>query len=293
MKDFHGKTAFITGGASGIGFGMARAFGRAGMNIVIADIEEEAAKKAVEQLASEQIKAKPVICDVAERWSVREAALEAIAAFGKIHLVCNNAGVGGPAGQIGLAKPGEWDWVIDVNFKGVVHGMETFVPLIRSHGEGGHIVNTASLAGLITSAMLVPYSATKHAVVSMSEGWHLQLKPENIGVSVLCPGVIRTNIMTSARNRQARYSEGRAPGDQAFGMTADAANSFLALGIDPDIVGNMVVEFVRKDALYIITDPRFRPFIERRFAAVREALDEAEKSESLKAVKTWPPMPGA
>jgi NAD(P)-dependent dehydrogenase (short-subunit alcohol dehydrogenase family) len=293
MKDFHAKTAFITGGASGIGFGMARAFGRAGTNVVIADIEEAAGKKAVEQLASEQVKARYVHCDVAERASVREAALEAIAAFGKIHVVCNNAGVGGPPGQLGLAKPGEWDWVIDVNLMGVVYGMETFVPLIRSHGEGGHIVNTASLAGLISSAMLVPYSATKHAVVSMSEGWQIQLTPENIGVSVLCPGVIRTNIMTSARNRQARYSEGRGPADQAFGLTEAAANSFLALGIDADIVGNMVVEFVKKDALYIITDPRFRPFIERRFAGIREALDEADKSEALKAVKTWPPMPGA
>ena len=151
MKDFQGKTAFITGGASGIGFGMARAFGRAGMNIVIADIEEVAGKRAVEQLASEQVKARHVHCDVADRASMREAALEAIAGFGKIHVVCNNAGVGGPPGQIGLAKPGEWDWVIDVNLKGVVFGMETFVPLIRSHGEGGRHVNTASLAGLISS----------------------------------------------------------------------------------------------------------------------------------------------
>src|SRR5579863_7076768 len=164
MKDFKGKTAFITGGASGIGFGMARAFGRAGMNVVIADIERDVAVKAVDMLNKDQIKAVPVHCDVAIRNELQRAALEAVAAFGKIHVVCNNAGVGA-GGAFGTVGERDWDWIIDVNLKGVVYGAETFVPLIKSHGEGGHIINTASMAGMVSPARMEPYSATKFAVV--------------------------------------------------------------------------------------------------------------------------------
>ncbi len=204
MKDFKGKTAFVTGGASGIGLSMARQFGRAGMNVVVADIDERAARGAAERLVSEQIKAVPVVVDVTDRGSVRESALEAIAAFGKIHLVCNNAGVavGGP---IGTVKDRDWDWIIDVNLKGVIYGVETFVPLIKGHGEGGHFVNTASMAGMISPPGMEPYTATKFAVVAMSEGWAAQLAPFNIGVSVLCPGFVRTRIHESGRARQDKY----------------------------------------------------------------------------------------
>ena len=132
IMEFRGKTAFITGGASGIGLGMARAFGRAGMNIVVADIDKNAARAAVEQLAAQQIKAAPVYCDVGERGSVRAAALEAVAAFGKVHVLCNNAGVA-VGGQLGTVGERDWDWILDVNLKGVVYGTETFVPLIASH----------------------------------------------------------------------------------------------------------------------------------------------------------------
>jgi NAD(P)-dependent dehydrogenase (short-subunit alcohol dehydrogenase family) len=290
MKDFRGKTAFVTGGASGIGLGMARAFGREGMNVVLADIEEKAAKKAAEQLASEQIKAKAVICDVADRANVREAALKAIAAYGKIHLVCNNAGVGGPSGIIGAAKPGEWDWVIDVNLKGVIHGMETFVPLIRSHGEGGHIVNTASIAGLVSGPGIEPYNATKHAVVTMSEGWAAQLSGEGIGVSVLCPGYVRTRIMESARNRPARYAR-EGTSDAAWAAAGQVGRNMVEQGIDPDVVGSLVVESIRTGEVYIITDPRWLSFVEARFANIRAGFQAAERSEALKAVKRLPPMP--
>ena len=145
MKDFRGRTAFVTGGASGIGLSMARAFGRAGMNVVLADVDDKAAKEACERLASEQIKAVPVHCDVSERAGVRAAALEAVAAFGKVHVLCNNAGVA-VGGQIGTVRERDWDWIVDVNLKGVVYGTETFVPLIRSHGEGGHFVEGGRIA---------------------------------------------------------------------------------------------------------------------------------------------------
>ena len=206
MKDFKGKTAFITGGASGIGFGMAHAFGRAGMNVVIADIDLEVARKAAEMLQRDQIKAVAIHCDVTLRSEVQRAALDAVAAFGKVHVVCNNAGVavGGPLGTVGDR---DWDWIIDVNLKGVVYGVETFFPLIKSHGEGGHFVNTASMAGMVSPPNMEPYSATKFAVVAMSEGWAQQLAPLNIGMSVLCPGFVKTRIHESGRARQSRYGD--------------------------------------------------------------------------------------
>ncbi len=287
MKEFRGKTAFITGGASGIGLGMARAFGHAGMNVVLADIDQNLAKSVSEQLAGEQIKAHPVYCDVSERASVREAALEAIAAFGKVHVVCNNAGVavGGP---IGTVKDRDWDWIIDVNLKGVVYGTETFVPLIKSHGEGGHIVNTASMAGMIAPPGMEPYTATKFAVVAMSEGWAQQLAPLNIGVSVLCPGFVKTRIHESGRARQDKYG-GTGDVDALGNGPSEAAQMVLA-GIDPDIVGRRVLEAVRDNDLYIFTHPMFKDFVAARFAGIAAAFDKAANSEALKAVKEWAPV---
>ena len=287
ITDFRGKTAFITGGASGIGLGMARAFGRAGMNIVVADIELNAAKAAVEQLAAQQIKAAPVFCDVSERGSVREAALEAIAAFGKVHVVCNNAGVavGGPVGTV---KPRDWDWILDVNLKGVVYGTETFVPLIRGHGEGGHIVNTASMAGMISPAGMEPYCATKFAVVAMSEGWAQQLAPLNIGVSVLCPGFVRTRIHESGRARQDKYG-GQGEVDPLGAGPSEAAQMVMS-GIDPDVVGERVLEAVKAGELYIFTHPQMREFAAMRFQAILSAFDTAANSPALKTVKEWAPV---
>jgi NAD(P)-dependent dehydrogenase (short-subunit alcohol dehydrogenase family) len=289
MKEFRGKTAFVTGGASGIGLSMARAFGRAGMNVVLADIDETAAKAAADQLASEQIKAVPVVCDVTDRANVRAAALEAIAAFGKVHVVCNNAGVavGGP---IGMVKDRDWDWILDVNLKGVIYGTETFVPLIRSHGEGGHIVNTASMAGMIAPAGMEPYTATKFAVVAMSEGWAQQLAPFDIGVSVLCPGFVRTRIHESGRARQDKYG-GTGDVDALGGGASEAAQMVLS-GIDPDVVGARVVEAIRDNDLYIFTHPMFKEFVAARFAGIMAAFDKSAQSEALKAVKEWaPPTP--
>jgi NAD(P)-dependent dehydrogenase (short-subunit alcohol dehydrogenase family) len=287
MKDFKGKTAFVTGGASGIGLAMARAFGRQGMNVVIADIENAPAKAAVERLASEQIKAVSIHCDVGERNNLRAAALEAVSAFGKVHVVCNNAGVGA-GGEIGKVPERDWDWIVDVNLKGVYYGVETFLPLIRGHGEGGHFVNTASIAGLISGPGMEPYSATKYAVVAMSEGWAMQLGGSNIGMSVLCPGFVRTRIHESARTKQARFagSEQESFDPQRREMISKA----IETGLDPDVVGSRVVEAVRDNQLYIFTDPRFKDVVEMRFAAIRNGFQQAEESEALKSVKNWPPL---
>ena len=287
MKEFRGKTAFVTGGASGIGLGMARAFGHAGMNVVLADIDEKVAKAAAEKLASEQIKALSVHCDVTEHASVREAALAAIAAFGKVHVLCNNAGVA-VGGQIEAVKDRDWDWILDVNLKGVVYGTETFVPLIKSHGEGGHIVSTASMAGMVSPPGMEPYCATKFAVVAMSEGWAQQLAPSNIGVSVLCPGFVRTRIHESGRARQDKY--GGAGDVDALGQGPSEAAQMVLAGIDPDIVGRRVLEAVRDNELYIFTHPMFKDAVQARFSGILAAFDKAAQSEALKAVKEWAPI---
>jgi NAD(P)-dependent dehydrogenase (short-subunit alcohol dehydrogenase family) len=287
MKDFKGKTAFVTGGASGIGLAMARAFGRQGMNVVIADIEDAPAKAAVEQLASEQIKAVSIHCDVGERNNLRAAALEAVSAFGKVHVVCNNAGVGA-GGEIGKVPERDWDWIVDVNLKGVYYGVETFLPLIRGHGEGGHFVNTASIAGLISGPGMEPYSATKYAVVAMSEGWAMQLGGSNIGMSVLCPGFVRTRIHESARTKQARFAGAEQEGFDP--QRREMISKAIETGLDPDVVGARVVEAVRDNQLYIFTDPRFKDVVEMRFAAIRNGFQQAEESEALKSVKNWPPL---
>lgn len=285
MREFRGRTAFVTGGASGIGLGMARAFGRAGMNVVLADIDEGAAKLAADKLASEQIKAAPVFVDVTDRASVRSAALDAVAAFGKIHVVCNNAGVavGGPFGTV---RERDWDWIVDVNLKGVVYGTEVFTPLIKSHGEGGHFVNTASMAGMVSPPGLEPYCATKFAVVALSEGWAAQMAPLGIGVSVLCPGFVRTRIHESGRARQDKYG-GAGIVDPGVGSTPDESAQNVLNGIDPNIVGQRVFEGVRDDDLYIFTHPMFKEFVQTRFNAILAAFDKSARSEALKQVKNW------
>ena len=278
MQDLHGKTAFITGGASGIGFGMAQAFGRAGMNVVVADIDPEVTRKAAEMLNRSQIKAVPVICDVSIRSEVQRAALDAIAAFGKVHVVCNNAGVGA-GGPFGSVSDGDWNWIIDVNLKGVVYGAETFVPLIKGHGEGGHIVNTASMAGMVSPPNMEPYSATKFAVVAMSEGWAQQLKEFNIGVSVLCPGFVRTHIDESARARPSRYGQ---RGDDPRTPEARAELAKLVLsGIPPELVGERVREAVAAGEFYIFTHPEMKAAVEARYAAIMDGFRKAEESHAL------------
>ena len=163
--DLKGKTAFITGGGSGIGLAMAEAFGRAGMSVMLADVDEGALNAAVERLEGLQIRAASVRCDVTERAAVEAAAARTVETFGKVHVVCNNAGVGagGPLDQIAHA---DWDWVMAVNVMGVVYGLESFLPHIRAHGEGGAFVNTASMAGMVSAPGMEPYSATKFAVVA-------------------------------------------------------------------------------------------------------------------------------
>ncbi len=275
MQDLRGKTAFITGGASGIGLAMAQEFGHAGMNVMLADIDGPALAEATAALTARQVRVASVVADVTSRDSVRAAALATIAAFGKVHLVCNNAGVG-TGGEFGSVAERDWDWVVDVNQKGVVYGMEVFVPLIASHGEGGHIVNTASMAGMLGVPGMEPYCATKFAVVAMSEGWAVQLAAKNIGVSILCPGFVQTRIHESGRNRQPQYGAATTDPD----MAGFATQAVLG-GIPPAPLAARVLEAVLANELYIFTHVEFRAVVEMRFAAILAAFDKAALSPAL------------
>src|SRR5579871_504428 len=206
MRELVGKTAFVTGGASGIGFALGRVFAGAGMKVMLADIETDALAAAVNSLRDLGPGVRGITCDVADPVSVERAAKASYEAFGNVHVVCNNAGVGGGSGIDSISLD-NWRWVLDVNLMGVLHGIRSFLPHIRAHGEGGHIVNTASMAGMTSGMGFSPYAATKFAVVAMSEGLVPQLKPLGIGVSVLCPHFVRTRIGESGRNRQERYGQ--------------------------------------------------------------------------------------
>jgi NAD(P)-dependent dehydrogenase (short-subunit alcohol dehydrogenase family) len=279
MKELRDKVAFVTGGASGLGLAMAKAFGREGMKVMIADIEQAALTRAVQELRDSQVRAEGVLCDVASRGSLREAALKTISTFGKVHVVCNNAGVavGGPIGSVAER---DWDWVTDVNLLGVVYGTEVFAPLIESHGEGGHVVNTASMAGMIGIPNMEPYCATKFAVVAMSEGWAGQLAAKNIGVSVLCPGFVQTRIAESHRNKPSRYGEQETV-QVGVGDTREQAAALVMSGIPVEPVGNRVVEAIKDNDLYIFTHVEFKAAVEMRFANILAAFDKSARSKAL------------
>lgn len=272
MQDLAGKAAFVTGGASGIGFALGQAFADAGMKVMLADIEPAALDDAVARLQQSGAEACGVACDVADAAAVERAAAVCVAAFGKVHVLCNNAGVAGPGGVDTIALD-TWRWVLDVNVMGVVHGVRAFLPHIRTHGEGGHIVNTASMAGLQSGGGFSPYSASKYAVVSMSEGLARQLAPLGVGVSVLCPSFVQTRIGESGRNRQARYGEAAPPlpdsqEHQVFAWISDQIRN----GIDPSRVASRTLEAIRSNDLYVFTHPEWYWEVEDRFAAIEAAM---------------------
>jgi NAD(P)-dependent dehydrogenase (short-subunit alcohol dehydrogenase family) len=273
MQGLVGKTAFVTGGASGIGFALSQAFVEEGMKVMLADIETDALATAVNSLRASGADVRGIACDVADPVSVEYAAEASYEAFGNIHVVCNNAGVAGGSG-IDTISLDTWRWVIDVNLMGVVHGVRTFLPHIRAHGEGGHIVNTASWAGLNSGLGFSPYSATKFAVVNMSEGLAMQLKPLGIGVTVLCPAFVRTRISDSGRNRPKRYGPTQTPSREspAGRLAVNLANRSQS-GLDPADVAARVLDAIREDELYVFTHPEMRAEAEERFAAIVAALN--------------------
>ena len=273
MKNLAGKTAFVTGAASGIGLGIATALAQAGVKVMLCDIEDAALKTALEGLRRTNVDVDSVKADVSLKGELQAAADATIARYGKVHILVNNAGIAGGGGY-GSWTDKSWNWTLGVNLMAVVWGMEIFGPLIESHGEGGQIVSTASIAGLIGGANA--YNATKYGVVALSEGLRPMLAARGIGVSVLCPGFIRTNIIGSVRNRPERFAEGAAP-LPAQGPAAEMIKMVSARvegGIDPLYVGELVREAIENDWPYIFTDTEFEPVIEARFAAIRQGFDK-------------------
>jgi NAD(P)-dependent dehydrogenase (short-subunit alcohol dehydrogenase family) len=275
MRELTGKTAFVTGGASGIGLALGRTFAEAGMKVMLADIETDALAAAIESLRNFGPAVRGVTCDVADPVSVERAAEVSYEAFGNVHVVCNNAGVAGGSGIDNISLD-SWRWVLDVNLMGVLHGIRTFLPHIRAHGEGGHIVNTASWAGMQSRLGFSPYAASKFAVVNMSEGLSMELKPFGIGVTVLCPSFVRTRISESGRNRPARYGPTQIP-DRASPAGALAARlaALSKSGLDPSQVAARTLTAICENELYVFTHPHVRDEAEQRFAAILAAIDKA------------------
>ena len=273
MKELAGKTAFVTGAASGIGLGIATAFAQAGAKVMLCDIEEEALSAALAQLRLTNADVDGVKADVSLKAELAAAAEATTARYGKVHILVNNAGVGG-GGPYGTWTEAGWNWTLGVNLMATIWGIEIFGPLIEQHGEGGHIVSTASIAGLISGGSIA-YNVSKYGVVALSEGLRRELAPRGIGVSVLCPGFIRTQIVNSRRNLPQRFAEAvRAP--PTSGPIAELINMVrerVAGGIDPLYVGELVREGVEKDWPYIFTDLEFEPLIEARFAAIKQGFD--------------------
>lgn len=277
MRDVTGKTAFITGGASGMGLAMARSFAAAGMKVAISDIEQAALDAVQAEFESSNAEFMTLPLDVTDRDAMEAAAAATEQRFGKVHVVCNNAGVA-VGGAIDRMTYNDWDWVTSVNLNGVVNGIQAFTERIKAHGEGGHFVNTASMAGHISIPGLSVYTATKFAVVGISETMRADLLPHDIGVSVLCPGVVNTNIFDSGRNRPEDL-----PGSDLGVLVNDAPaeeqaarlDELRANALDPGVVGEMVLHAIRENEFYIFTHPEL------------EAMSTMRQNEMTEAFGRW------
>jgi NAD(P)-dependent dehydrogenase (short-subunit alcohol dehydrogenase family) len=263
LKEFKDKVAVITGGASGIGRAMAARFAQAGMKIVLADIEEPALDAAVAEMRSSGANVVGIMTDVSKSDQVEALAAKTIDTFGKVHILCNNAGVGAnPRATWELTKA-DWEWVVGVNLWSVIYGIQSFVPIMLKQDEPGHVINTASMAGLLSLGMMSPYFATKHAVVSISESLHFEfiVRGAKLKAHALCPAFVNTKIGESDRNRPDRDVAGLDPIGAQLGM---AFAKRLAAGMPPAEVAQKVFEAVEEDRLYILTHPDRKPEFEWR-----------------------------
>lgn len=285
MEELSGRCAVVTGAASGIGRALAGRFAAEGMKVVLADVEKGPLEEAAAALSA-QTEALAVPTDVSDGTQVDALAGAAEDAFGPVHVLCNNAGVA-TGGLIHDLTTEDWEWVLGVNLWGVIHGLRAFLPGMLTHGEPGHVVNTASMAGLVTGPMMAPYGASKFAVVAISEAlYHEQrMTGSRIGVSVLCPGWVRTRIDESARNRPGSLAESRPPADDA---RAELMRQLLASGMSPDDVAARVHEAIVEDRFWVLTHPDMLGGVEAR---MRSVLDGINPELRLGLAAAPPPPP--
>ena len=283
MFKFEGRTAVISGGAEGIGLSIAKALGEQKMNIVLADIDEKNLLKSTTELESLGIPVLGALLDVADEMQWKSVADKAIEKFGKVHIVVNNAGVGGDSGPIENQETEGWQWALGVNLMGVVYGAKVMTPLIKDHGEGGWILNVSSMAGMGGVPYSGAYTASKAAVVALSESWAAELQDKRIGVSVLCPAFVQTRIYDSERNRPDKYKSENYQIENESSFSKQT-KQMVKDGIDVSIVGKRVVEAINHGELYIFTHPNYRQVNQKRFNGIDEAFARSAESPLLKDI---------
>lgn len=293
MREVEGKVAFITGGGSGVGLGMARAFVGAGMRVAIADIREDHLEQATAELGADVL---AVHLDITDRDAFARAADETERALGNVHVLCNNAGIN-LFNDIADATYQDWDWVLGVNLGGVVNGVVTFVPRIKAHGEGGHVVNTASMAAFIAGPGAGIYTTAKFAVHGLSDALRWSLLPHGIGVSMVCPGLVKSKIYESDKIRPAELSTNVTPADEEFMRILPGLHE---AGMEPDEIGEKVLRAIRENRFYVFTHPdhrdELREIFDETIAAFpdevvppdRLAVEEGRRTGKAAALDSWP-----
>jgi NAD(P)-dependent dehydrogenase (short-subunit alcohol dehydrogenase family) len=297
MKEFKAKVAVVTGAASGIGRGMAEAFAAAGMKVVLGDVEAPAVEETARSLRDAGADVHVVVMDVSKQDHVDELAKQTLRKYGAVHVVCNNAGVFVGYGESWKASLDAWNWIVGVNLMGVVHGLRTFLPIMIEQGDEAHVVNTASLGGLIAGGVTL-YGTTKFAVVGLSENLYLELKRGGLkpNISVLCPGFVDTKIMDSHRNRPSNFPDAAPP---EAGPVAEQVREFrrraadaLKNAMSPREVGAKVLAAIREERFYILTHPNFNPAIEQRMTDILNGNDPLVTASPELLKKMNLPAPG-
>jgi NAD(P)-dependent dehydrogenase (short-subunit alcohol dehydrogenase family) len=267
MQDLPGKTAFITGGASGIGLGIAKALLGAGMNVAIADIRDDHLEEAVAELDGGD-KVLPLKLDVTDRDAFAAAADATEEKFGNIHILVNNAGVAA-LGPAELATYGDWDWTLSVTLGGTVNGVVTILPRILAHGEGGHIVNTSSMSGMVPPPGAVIYNTAKAAVIAMMETMRLELQDRGVICTAFCPGAVQSNIAEAGKTRPEKYADS---GYEQSDKRRQGAGDFMHLFMTKEDVGQRVLQGILNDELYILTHAEFYDGVKERGEAMLAAV---------------------
>lgn len=274
MELLSDQVAVVTGAASGIGLAVTRALAKEGVHVAMLDIESEALKRAKDSIVYEnKVIVQDYVVDVSDRAGMRAVAKQVNDHFGHVHILLNNAGIDTML-AVDEMTDNDWDWCMGVNLDGVINGLQSFLPLMTSHGKGGHIINTSSIFGMYTMEGQSAYSAAKYAIVGLSESARLDLAPKNIGVSVLCPGVIATNILTGHRNRPTELA---ASNDAGYKRLEALIPYMASTGLPAENVAEQILHGIRKNKAYIFTHAEIRRSIEARFKQIIDSFDGSEE----------------